>query len=93
MIKGDRNDAYWVLGVFKNRSIPIMTQLYKSLVRSRVEYCCPLWNPLKVANIQMIEDIQRQFTRRISGLHDMDYWERLTKLILLEHYNDDGSDT
>ncbi len=90
MIKGARNDASWVLGVFKSRSIPIVTQLYKSLIRSRVEYC---WNPLKVANIQMIEDIQRQFTRRISGLHGMDYWERLTKLILLEHYNDDGSDT
>ena len=31
----------------------------------------------------MVEDIQRQFTRRIAGLQDLDYWERLTKLKLL----------
>ena len=78
-----RNIASWVLGVFRNRSSFIMLQLYKSLVRCRVEYCCPLWNPLKVESIQQIEDIQRYFTRRISGLQNINYWERLFKLKLL----------
>ena len=55
MVKGARNAASWVLGVFKNRSTSVMLQLYKSLVRCRVEYCCPLWNPLKVDNIQKVE--------------------------------------
>lgn len=83
MVRCSRNIASWVLGVFRNRSSFIMLQLYKSLVRCRVEYCCPLWNPLKVESIQQIEDIQRYFTRRISGLQNINYWERLFKLKLL----------
>ena len=83
MVRCSRNIASWVLGVFRNRSSFIMLQLYKSLVRCRVEYCCPLWNPLKVESIQQIEDIQRYFTRRIAGLQNINYWERLFKLKLL----------
>ena len=74
--------ASWVLGVFKDRTTPVMLQLYKSLIRSRVEYCCPLWNPNKIYDIQSIESIQRQFTRRILGLKDTDYWNRLKELKL-----------
>ena len=58
-----RNSASWVLGVFKNRSTSVMLQLYTSLVRCRVEYCCPLWNPLKVENIQKVEDIQEFYSQ------------------------------
>ena len=83
MIINARKTASWVLGVFKDRSIPVMMELYKSLVRSRVEYCCPLWNPLEIADIQNIEDIQRQFTRSIAGIQSIDYWERLSALKLL----------
>ena len=54
----------------------------KSLIRSRVEYCCPLWNPTKIADIQSIESIQRQFTRRIQGLRNINYWDRLKELKL-----------
>ena len=74
MVKGARNTASWVLGVSKNRSTSVMLQLYKSLVRCRVEYCCPLWK---------VEDIQRNFTRRFAGLQNLNYWQRLSKLKLL----------
>ena len=82
MVDQARQIASWVLGVFKERSKPVMIQLYKSLVRSRVEYCCPLWNPTKIADIKAIESIQRHFTRRISGIKNMNYWERLKELRL-----------
>ena len=54
LVKGARNAASWVLGVFKNQYTSVMLQLYKSLVRCIIEYCCFLWNPLKVGNIQMV---------------------------------------
>ena len=60
-----------------------MTTLYKSLVRSTLEYCCPLWIPSKVTEIQLIEGVQRTFTSRISGLQHLNYWERLAKLKLM----------
>ena len=42
-----------------------MTILYKSLVRSLLEYCCPLWSPTKVTEIQLIVGVQRTFTSHI----------------------------
>ena len=78
-----RKMAAWVLGAFKDRSVLTMLTLFKSLVRSKVEYCCPLWDPTKIGDIQLVENVQRQFTRKISGMNDLEYWERLAKLKLL----------
>ena len=41
-----RQKASWVLSVFHTRSTAIMLTLYKSMVRSLLEYCCPLWHPI-----------------------------------------------
>ena len=77
-----RKMAAWALGAFRDRSVLTMMTLFKSLVRSKLEYCCPLWDPAKIGEIQLIENVQKQFTKRISGMSDFDYWERLKKLNL-----------
>ena len=46
-----RKMSAWALSVFYDRSVSTMSQLYKSLIRSRVEYCCPLWDPAKIEDI------------------------------------------
>ena len=78
-----RSKLSWVFSVFKTRDRTVMTTLYKSLVRSTIEYCCPLWNPGKVTDIQLVEGFQRTFTSRISGLQHLNYWERLAHLKLM----------
>ena len=73
-----RSIAFWVLSVFKSRDRVTMLTLYKSIVRSHFEYCCPLWHPTsKIADIQELESVQR-----ISGLSSLNYWERLKSLKL-----------
>ena len=72
----------WTLSVFSNRSELVMLTLFKTMIRSILEYCCPLWSPSKISDIQVIEGVQRHFTSRISGLSNMSYWERLKKLKL-----------
>ena len=78
-----RKKAAWVLSVFYTRSPEIMLTLYKSMVRSLLEYCSPLWNPTKISDIQELESVQKAFTARISGLKDTHYWDRLKQLSLM----------
>ena len=78
-----RQKAAWVLSVFYTRSPTVMLTLYKSMVRSLLEFCSPLWNPGKVKDIQELEGVQKTFTSKISGCNDLDYWERLKKLSLM----------
>ena len=72
----------WVLNTFSDRSSFAMMTMYKSLIRSHLENCCPLWNPQKISDIQALEAIQRHFTSKISGLNTLNYWERLSHLKL-----------
>ena len=75
--------AAWVFSIFRSRHRDIMMVLYKSMVRSQVEYCSPLWNPFKVTDIQEIESVQRSFTARITGVQHLQYWDRLKALSLM----------
>ncbi len=60
-----------------------MLTLFQSMVRSRLEYCCPAWNPSSIGDIQRLESPQRAFTRYISECKGLDYWDRLKFLNLM----------
>jgi len=32
---------------FKHMTIPTFVALYKSMVRSHLDYCCPVWSPYR----------------------------------------------
>ena len=78
-----RKIASWVYSVFSDRRAQVMIPLYKTLVRSRAEYNCPLWHPSKIEDIKKVESIQRAFTSRIQEVHHLPYWERLKRLDLM----------
>ena len=82
-VQGACTMAAWTLSAFRDRSEMVMLMLYKSLVRSKLEYCCPVWNPSKIGDIRKLEDVQRSFTRKITGCKELTYHERLKKLKLL----------
>ena len=59
-----RKVTAWVLSAFKTRNKVTMLNLYKSLITSYLEYCCPLWNISKSADVQQVqlEGVKRTFT-------------------------------
>ena len=75
-----RRMAAWIFSVFYERSAEVMLILYKALVRSRAEYCCPLWHLTKIEDIMRLEAVQRTFTSRIREVRHLTYWERLKEL-------------
>ena len=70
----------WVLRTFESREAKPLMVLFKSLVRSGLEYNCPLWNPSSATCINKIEAVQRTFTSKIKQCENMNYWERLKYL-------------
>jgi hypothetical protein len=56
--------------------------LYKTLVRTHLEFASSVWHPYKVKHLDMIENVQRRATKQIPGLKNLTYAERLKKLKL-----------
>ncbi len=59
-----------------------MLQLYKPLVRSRLEYGVDIWSPNLKRLINEVEAVQRRATRMIPSIKNLPYEERLRKLKL-----------
>ena len=53
-----------------------MLHLYKTLVRPRVEYCVSAWSPYYKNDKELLEKVQRRFTKSIKGMKGMSYEER-----------------
>jgi len=49
-------------------------------MRPLLNYCSPVWAPLYKTDINLIERVQRRFTKRILGLKDYSYHDRLVIL-------------
>ena len=75
--------AAWALSIFQCRRKDTMLTLYKSMVRPLLEYCCPLWHPNTILDIQSIENVQQAFTSKIQEIKDLRYWDRLKYLNLM----------
>jgi hypothetical protein len=71
-----------ILRTFMSRDTVHMMCLFKALVIPIIDYCSVVWNPHKKKDIKAIEKIQRNFTKRLTNMKDLDYYERLKVLNL-----------
>ena len=62
---------------FKYKTKEVVLNLYKSLVRSHMDYCIQAWRPFKQKDIDLLESIQRRMSRIIPELRHLDYPSRL----------------
>ena len=75
-----------IIGMIKRtltcKSEEIILQLYKSLVRPRLEYCIQASFPHWWKDIDLLEKVQRRAIRLIYSQRDLQYCDRLKRLKL-----------
>jgi len=64
---------------FKHMTIPTFVALYKSMVRSHLDYCCPVWSPYRKGDIpvEALEKVQKRATKMIPALKNLPDKDRL----------------
>lgn len=70
------------LGMIKrsiySRNRVVILNLYKSLVRPKLEYCIQVWSPYLKKDIDILEKVQRRATKLISECQGLSYVDRLS---------------
>ena len=56
--------------------------LYKTYVRSHLDFASSVWAPYKIKHIEQLEQVQRRATKQIPGFRNLSYPERLKRLKL-----------
>ena len=64
------------------RSPEFMLALFRSHVRPIIEYCSCVWHTGYLGDLRALECIQRRWTKRITGMSNLDYRSRLITLNL-----------
>jgi hypothetical protein len=63
-----------------NFHVPSLVNAFKIYVRPMVEYRTPVWSPYMVKSITQVESVLRAFTKRLPGLSNFSYVDRLQML-------------
>ena len=82
IVKKAHQRASLILRCFKCRDPLFLTKAYIVYVRPLLEYCSPVWAPVYIKDIALLESVQRRFTKRLTGMKDHNYIQRLSKLNL-----------
>ena len=86
------NTAHSYLGIIKRNFIYLdedtFVMLYKSLVRSHLEYTNSVWNPHRLGLIKDLKKVQMCATKLVISIKNLTYKDRLKRLKLptLKYY-------
>ena len=69
-----------ILRSFVSRDIDLLVRAFSVYVLPLLEYNSVVWSPQSVQDIELVERVQRRFTKRLPGLKSYTYARRL------EHY-------
>jgi hypothetical protein len=64
---------------FHYLDVTSLTMLYKAFVLPILDYCSVVWSPYFIKDIEILERVQRRFTRILPVFRHLSYRDRLTK--------------
>ncbi len=64
---------------FYSKNSKFLVQMFKTFVRPLLDYASPVWSPYLRKDIDLLERVQKYFTRRLPGITG-DYLQRLSVL-------------
>lgn len=87
MVKKANQRAALIHRSFLSKNTNNLILAFKTYVRPLLEHAPSVWNPSQINLINAIESVQKKFTKRLPGLSDYSYADRLRILNLqsLEH--------
>ena len=65
---------------FRNRNHDFLVRMFHTDVLPVVSYNSSVWSPFQIGDINRVERVLRTFTRRIPGLANLTYLQRLKEL-------------
>ena len=65
---------------FISNDSPTMVHAFTVYVHPLLEYALYVWSPHLLKDIRQIESVQKRFTKRLLGMSDLDYSQRLATL-------------
>jgi hypothetical protein len=69
--------CYLIRKCFVSKDTATLVSAFKTYVRPLLEYNSPVWSPHLLKDINLIEKVQRRFTKYLKGLYNVSYDERL----------------
>jgi len=70
-----------MLGIIKRNfrllTLPTFLLIYKTMVRSHLDYCCCVWAPHKKGDIEALEKVQKRATKILPLLRHRKYPDQL----------------
>ena len=75
--KKANNVCNMILSNLRHFDNSLLTLLFCVFARPHVEYTCVIYNPYQLQYIDLLENVQRKFTKRLHGLHNVSYCKRL----------------
>jgi len=69
-----------ILKSFQSRNPQLLFRAFTVFVRPLLDYCSPVWASVYKTEINLIKRVQRRFTKRLFGLKDISYHDRLVIL-------------
>ena len=67
---------------FLSKDATTLTKAFVTYVRPILEYASVVWSPYHLGEIAKLESVQRRFTKRLVGLRNMTYVDRINFLKL-----------